>query len=228
MDFIFMLTRDDRTIDDCLEVIDITQYIGLKHIGFKDVGVDRDTLVALSRRVKECGAISYLEVVSTTSEAARDSIRMAVDIGVDRICGGKEVAFAMDLLKGTRVEYLPFVGKPIGHPTRLAGTPEDVAADCAVLRAAGCAGVDLLAYRSTEAEPLDLIRAARAALDGGYLMVAGGIDSPERIRAVAEAGANGFTVGSAIFNGSFSAHKGSILSQLADVQRACVELHSAS
>jgi hypothetical protein len=38
----------------------------------------------------------------------------------------------------------------------------------------GCAGIDLLAYRATDAEPLDLVRAARAATSG-RLVVAGSI-----------------------------------------------------
>ena len=35
-----MLTRDDRTVTDCLEVLDTIEDLGITHIGFKDVGVD--------------------------------------------------------------------------------------------------------------------------------------------------------------------------------------------
>ncbi|MEE8535117.1 MAG: hypothetical protein V3S45_03665, partial [Kiloniellales bacterium] len=55
----------------------------------------------------------------------------------------------------------------------------------------------------------------------GYLLVAGSIDSPERIRAVAEAGADGFTIGTAALEGAFSPRKGSLKSQLSDVLAAC-------
>ena len=81
-------------------------------------------------------------------------------------------------------------------------------------------GVDLLAYRATEADPLDLVRAARKGTDG-YLAVAGSIDSPERIRAVAEAGADGFTIGTAALEGAFSPRKGSLASQLLEILEAC-------
>jgi hypothetical protein len=37
MDFIFMLTRNDRTVVDCLKVLEQVSSLGLKHIGFKDV-----------------------------------------------------------------------------------------------------------------------------------------------------------------------------------------------
>ena len=51
MDFIFMLTRDDRTVGDCLELIDLIRPVGLKHIGFKDVAAGTslgDKVTALS------------------------------------------------------------------------------------------------------------------------------------------------------------------------------------
>jgi len=80
----------------------------------------------------------------------------------------------------------------------------------------------LLAYRATEAEPLDLIRAARRGLGKkGQLVVAGSIDSPAHIRAVAEAGADAFTIGSAAFDGSFSPRKGLLANQLRDIVEAC-------
>ena len=44
MNFIFMLTRQDRTVADCLDVLAQIAPLGLKHIGFKDIGVDPQTL----------------------------------------------------------------------------------------------------------------------------------------------------------------------------------------
>src|SRR5690606_32600670 len=103
--------------------------------------------------------------------------------------------------------YLPFPGYPIGHPTALGGRPGDIEQDCRRFAALGCAGVDLLAYRATEADPLELVKAARKATLG-RLVVAGSIDRPQRIRALAGAGANAFTIGTAAFDGSFSPRKG--------------------
>ena len=56
MDFIFMLTRNDRTVVDCLEVLESIVPLGLKHIGFKDVGVPTKTLKALTTAIKDMGA----------------------------------------------------------------------------------------------------------------------------------------------------------------------------
>jgi putative N-acetylmannosamine-6-phosphate epimerase len=53
------------------------------------------------------------------------------------------------------------------------------------------------------------------------LVIAGSVDSPHRIRATAEAGADAFTIGSAAFDGSFSPRKGLLVNQLRDILAAC-------
>jgi hypothetical protein len=205
MDFIFMLTRQDQTVPDCLAVMGQIAGLRLGHVGFKDIGVSVETLRALHGRIKDAGAVSYLEVVATTPEAALNSARMAVDIGVDRLLGGTQVAETLEILRGTGIEYYPFPGRPAGHPTKLGGGAAEIEADCAKFLALGCPGVDLLAYRATEAEPLDLVRAARRGLGtGGRLICAGGVDGAERIAALRDAGADAFTIGSAAFDFAFA------------------------
>jgi hypothetical protein len=213
MDFVFMLTRADRTISDALDVLDDIRPLGLRHIGFKDVGVEPAVLAAVHRRIKELGATSYLEVVSTTAEACLQSARLGRELGVDRLLGGTQVDEVLAILAGSSVQYLPFPGRPFGHPTQLRGSADDVARDCQRFRARGAAGVDLLAYRAVEADPLELVRAARSNLDGGTLLVAGGVASVEQVRALAAAGVDAFTVGSAAFEGSFVPH-GDLRAQL--------------
>lgn len=221
MDFVFMLTRNDRTVADALDVLDDIRSVGLKHIGFKDVGIEPDALVKLHAAIKAMGATSYIEVVSTSTESMLQSAKVAGELGVDYLLGGTQVEQTMAILKGTTVKYLPFPGRPFGHPTKLGGTAEQVAEDCKRARAAGCAGVDLLAYRATEADPIELVRAARGALDGGVLLVAGAVSKAAQIRALAEAGADAFTVGSAVFDGSYAPNVGSLRSQLRAVLDAC-------
>jgi hypothetical protein len=218
MDFIFMLTRQDQTVSDCLAVLAEIEPVGLRHIGFKDVGAELETLAVLNRRIKENGATSYMEVVATSAEAALNSARIALQIGVDRLLGGTQVKKTLEILQGSGIAYYPFPGRPVGHPTRLGGTPEQVEADAREFMALGCAGVDLLAYRATEAEPIDLVKAARSGLGAkGTLICAGAVDSAARIAALADAGCDAFTIGSAAFDGSFSPRKGSLRSQLKDI-----------
>lgn len=216
-----MLTRSDQTVTDGLDVLDDIRSIGLTHIGFKDVGVPPDVLRELNRRIKDMGATSYLEVVSTTPEASLASARVARDIGIDRLLGGTQVDDILGILAGSSVEYLPFPGRPFDHPTKLGGSPHDVEDGCRRFRAKGCAGVDLLAYRATEADPIELVKAARRGIGDGILLVAGGVKSAAQIHALAAAGADAFTIGSAAFDGSYAPSVGSLRSQLRAVLDAC-------
>lgn len=220
MDFIFMLTRNDRTVEDADCLVDQVCDLGVTHIGFKDVGIPSATMQDLVSRIRRRGGVCYLEVVSTTPEAVIRSLESAADLGVDRVLGGTDISAARRIL-GDLARYFPFPGRPVGHPTRLEGSAALVAEHCARARAMGCGGVDLLAYRATQAEPIDLVRAARHALPGGKLIVAGSVNSRQQIYSLSESGVDAFTIGSAVFDGSFSPAKGSLRGQILDILEAC-------
>lgn len=213
-----MLTRADRTVETCLQVLDEIAPLGLRHIGFKDVGVDAATLRALRDGIKALGAESYLEVVATSAETMANSARLGAELGIDHLLGGTEVAATLEILRGTGVRYYPFPGVPVGHPTKLGGDAVLVGAQTADFIAQGCAGVDLLAYRAFEADPLELTRAARAACGPDKkLICAGGVDSPARISALRDAGADAFTIGSAAFDLSFAPGANGLAAQLKEI-----------
>lgn len=215
-----MLTQHDRTVANCLDVLRQIEGLGVTHIGFKDVGVERATMVELLRRIKAAGATSYLEVVSTSSADVVRSLEVANELGVDRVLGGTDVAAAKRIL-GDLDRYFPFPGIPVGHPTRLGGSPDLVAEQCRQMREHGCGGVDLLAFRATEAEPMALVQAARRALPDQALIVAGSVNSVDRIHALAEAGVDAFTIGSAVLDHSFAAGLSSLSGQIGAVLAAC-------
>lgn len=221
MDFIFMLTRSDQTVPDGLEVLEHIRPVGLEHIGFKDIGVDVETMRALNREIKDAGATSYIELVSLDADACRESARAAKDIGIDRLMGGTDVEGILAALKGSDVSYLPFPGRPYGHPVLWEATAEGVEAQCRRFIEMGCGGCDALAYRAADAEPMELIRAARKGLGDGYLVNAGSVNNRDQIAEMKTAGCDAFTIGSAAFDGSFSPLKGSLRSQLTDILEAC-------
>lgn len=215
-----MLTRNDRTVEDALDLVDAVCDLGVRHVGFKDVGVTLATMRDIVDRISRRSGVAYLEVVSTTSEAAANSLVTGRALGVDRILGGTDLDAARRIL-GDLGGYFPFPGRPVGHPTRLEGSIDLIADHCRAARAAGCGGVDLLAYRATQADPQELVRAARQALPEGELIVAGSVNTKQQIHALARAGADAFTIGSAVFDGSFSPAKGSLRSQILDILDAC-------
>ena len=214
-----MLTRQDRTVEDAADLVDAVCDLGVSHVGFKDVGVPEAAMRRIVASVTRRGGTTYLEVVSTTKASIAQSLATARTLGVDCVLGGTDLDAAKGAL-GDLSGYFPFPGRPFGHPTLLRGTPCMVAQDCARALATGCGGVDLLAYRATEADPLDLVRAARAALPNGRLIVAGSVTCKQQIEDLALAGVDAFTVGSAVFDGAFSTG-GSLRSQIRDILAVC-------
>jgi hypothetical protein len=169
-----------------------------------------------------------MEIVSTQPEDCLRAARLARDLGVDRLLGGTQVEEILSILEGSATAYFPFPGRPVGHPTRLAGAPAEVEAQCRAFSAFGCPGADVLAYRAIDADPLDVIAAARRGLGReGYLIAAGSIRSPAQIRSLAAAGANAFTVGSAVFERTFRPDSLSLADQIAAILDACSETSTA-
>jgi hypothetical protein len=201
IEFIFMLTKDDRTIADAVEVLDSISDVGLRYVGFKDVGADPDRQREITTRAHDLGMEVMLEVVSTSVEAEANSVRSARAAEVDWVLGGTNPEVGVDILAGTDIRYCPFPGTVTGHPSVLSGSIDDIAASAAALSGtAGVHGVDLLTYRHADADPEELTRAVVKATDGP-LIAAGAVVTRDQIDLLERAGAWGFTIGSAIFNG---------------------------
>ena len=102
-----MLTRQDRTVADCLELVRLILPLGLKHVGFKDVGVSPSVLAKLADTIRASGATSYMEVVSTTPETCLASARIAVEIGADCVLGGTDIAAIQEVLGESEARFFP-------------------------------------------------------------------------------------------------------------------------
>jgi len=222
--FIFMLTRNDRTVADASQHLRTALRLGVRHIGFKDIGLPPDQLKALNAGIRAAGATSYLEVVSLDRESEIVSARAAVEIGVDVLLGGTHVDDVLPILRGTGIRYFPFAGRISGHPSVLEGTIEEIVESAKAITARdGVDGLDLLAYRSKEDVPA-LMRAVCAAVTKPVIM-AGSIHTPERIGLVKDAGAAGFTIGTAALDGDYPADGTDVASQLAAIIRDVAALN---
>ncbi|HXG40439.1 MAG TPA: hypothetical protein VNJ28_05805 [Candidatus Limnocylindrales bacterium] len=202
-EFIFMLTRGDRTVPHARAAYDEVRAVpGLRFVGFKDVGVPLAELHDLVRAIRSDGREAMLEVVSERADDELRSIAAARELDVDWILGGTHVDEALRLLDGARQRYCPFPGRVIGHPSLLRGSVEEIAASAAALTARpGVHGLDLLAYRY-DGDVEALVRAVLGAASGPVI-AAGSVDSVERIAALRRLGVWGFTIGGAIFEGRF-------------------------
>ena len=127
--FIFMLTRQDKTVVNAREVYQSIRRCGLKHVGFKDIGLPLNELKLLANDMRQDGCKVMLEVVSSTRDSELRSIEAAIELKVDYLLGGRHAAEAVKLLKGRDIQYFPFAGHTVGHPTKLTGTMHEIVED---------------------------------------------------------------------------------------------------
>ena len=223
--FIFMLTRNDKTVADAMTHLDTALSLGVRHIGFKDVGLPVAELKALNAAIKAKGATSYLEVVSLDRDSEMASARAAVEIGVDVLLGGTRVDDVLPILVGTSLQYFPFPGQISGHPSVLGGSIEEISASARDLAARdGVHGLDLLAYRAPDLDVPALVAAVCAAA-GKPVIVAGSIADKDRIAAIHAAGAAGFTIGTAALDGAYPAQGADLETQLGAILRDVADLN---
>ena len=201
IEFVFMLTHHDRTVDRPLEVYGQVRGSGLRYVGFKDIGASLPDLRAVCDQAHADGLEVMLEVVSTTKEAELASLAAAGEIGVDWVLGGTHPADGLSVLAGSKARYCPFPGTVVDHPSVLLGSVQEIAASArAITSMDGVYGLDLLAYRHPSADVSELTRAVVQA-SSGPVIAAGSVASAEQIRTLDAAGAWGFTIGGAIFEG---------------------------
>lgn len=201
VEFIFFLTYNDVTVYNAIDVFEKRKNTGIKYVGFKDVGLPKEKLTELHERMKKAGMTTFLEVVSATEEDNLRSAKMGIELGVDNLIGGTYVRQTLPLLQDTNIKYFPYIGKVIGHPCLLRGTIEEITRDARTVENLGVSGIDLLAYRY-DGIPEHLIRSVQEAVKIP-LIIAGSINSLERVRKMTELDVWAFTIGSAIFDKKF-------------------------
>ncbi|WP_394821370.1 4-hydroxythreonine-4-phosphate dehydrogenase PdxA [Pendulispora albinea] len=221
-EFIFMLTRNDRTVSDARARLAEALEAGVRHIGFKDVGLPFSELRTLVEEIRAGGAKVYLEVVSLDESSEIASARAAVSLGVDVLMGGTRPESVLPILHGSAIHYRPFPGAIMGHPSVLRGTVDEIVSSAKRLCAHdGVHGLDLLAYRF-DGDVEALIARVCAAVDKP-VVIAGSIDRPERIAAVMASQAAAFTIGTAALDGTFPAAGPGLIHQLRTISNIVAE-----
>lgn len=200
-ELIVMLTHQDETVPDALELFDRTKDYPVTHWGFKDVGLPTKEMQAVASAMQAAGKTTFLEVVSLSEEDGLRGAHLAVDSGFDILMGTVFYPSIGDYLKDKPIRYYPFPGRVHGHPSILDGTIDDIVAHARELENYGIHGLDLLTYRYTGNAP----RLLSQVVQSTHIPVvsAGSIASFERIIEVWDSGAWGFTIGSAFFEKMF-------------------------
>ena len=201
-EFILMLTYNDTTVLNALEIFRECKDIPVNHWGFKDVGLPPEEMKTLVREMKAAGKITYLEVVSLSEEEGLRGAQIAVEAGFDVLMGTVFFNSILNYLNDKPIQYYPFPGHIFGHPSVMDGSIDEVVAHAKHLESKGVPGLDLLSYRFIGDAPLLLSEVVKAT----HIPVvsAGSIDSTHRMAEVWQAGAWGFTIGSALFDKKFA------------------------
>lgn len=198
---IVMLTHEDKTVENALEIFETCKGLPVNYWGFKDVGLPSPQMRELIKALKSAGKTTFLEIVSYTKDECMAGAEFAVDFGFDFLMGTLFFPEVWEFLKEKDIKYSPFVGDVSGSPSVLKGTVESMLEESESLRAEGVHGVDLLAFRH-ESDPEELARDF-IRLSKIPVILAGSIDSFERIEFVNDINPWGFTMGSALFNENF-------------------------
>jgi hypothetical protein len=200
-ELIVMLTHHDQTVHNALKLFEGLKDCPITHWGFKDVGLAPDEMQPVVKAMKTTGKITFLEVVSLSEEEGLRGARLAVDLGFDVLMGTVYFPSISEYLKDKPVLYYPFPGHVHSHPSILDGTIDEIVAHATELAKNGAHGLDLLTYRF-DGDAAQLLK--RVVEETNIPIVsAGSIASFERINEVWNAGAWGFTIGSAFFEKKF-------------------------
>lgn len=157
-ELIVMLTYNDETVSNAKEVFKDCKDLPVKFWGFKNIGLPVDQMKDLVDDMKAAGKTTFLEVVTLAEKECLEGARMAITCGFDYLLGTVYFKSVGKYCKDNHLKYLPFCGKVWGHPSILGGTADEMVADAERLKAAGCQGTDLLAYRHTD-DPEKIIEA---------------------------------------------------------------------
>ena len=198
---IIMLTHNDQTVKNALEVFESVKDLPVECWGFKDVGLPQPQMKELVSAMQAAGKKTFLEIVSYSEKACMEGAQLAVECGFDYLLGTLFFPSVWEYLKDKPIKYMPFVGKVSGSPSVLEGSCEEMLSEFKSFVDQGVYGCDLLAYRHVK----DGEGLARAFVAGSTAptVIAGSVSSPERIKVMSEVNPWAFTMGSALFTSAF-------------------------
>lgn len=203
-EIIVMLTHNDVTVDNAREVFRESADLPVRYWGFKDAGMTPSEMEQLAGDLKAAGKVPVLEVVSFDEKELVEASELAIACGMEYFTGSFFSPAVAKRVNEAGLRYFPFCGDVGGSPIELRGTPQSIAQHAKEIREQGADGVDLVAYRYTEGDPISLARSVAEDLGRENVIVAGSINSTERLQRMYEIEPFAYTMGGALFEGVFA------------------------
>ena len=198
---IVMLTNNDKTVKDAIGVFDLSKDLPVQFWGFKNIGLRIEQMKQLVKNMKDAEKTTFLEVVSYTEDECMKAAKLAVECNFDYLMGTLFYDSVFNFLKDKPIKYSPFCGKVSGSPSILEGTIDEIINDAKNMQKKGVDAFDILAYRYV-GDPEELAEKFIQAIDIPVI-IAGSINSYERLDKINELNPWGFTMGTALFKKNF-------------------------
>lgn len=199
---IIMLTHNDQTIENADKIFNECRDLPVKYWGFKNIGISENKMCKLLHDMQNAKKKTFLEVVTYTEKSCLESAKFACEHKFDYLLGTQFYPSVWEYLRNKPIQYYPFVGNVSGNPSVLSGNSGDMLKQINAFCMDGIPGIDLLAYRYDQGSPSKL---AKKIVSCSKLntIIAGSIDSIDRIKFVKDINPWGFTMGSALVNQKF-------------------------
>lgn len=198
---IVMLTNNDKTVKNAIEMFDSSKDLPVQFWGFKNIGLPIEQMKQLVKNMKDAEKTTFLEVVSYTEIECMKAAKLAVECNFDYLMGTLFYDSVFNFLKDKPIKYSPFCGKVSGSPSVLEGTIDEIINDAKSMQKKGVNAFDILAYRYV-GDPEELAEKFIQAIDIPVI-IAGSINGYERLDKINELNPWGFTMGTALFKKNF-------------------------
>ena len=196
---ITMLTHNDVTSPDSMEIVLKAKDAPCDFWGFKDKGIPEEEMIRLVDAMKENGKTVFMESLAYSEEDTMKSLKIAVKCGVQYMLGGTYYKSVADYAAEHGVCISPFIG--LRNSGRLYGDMDELV-NLAVDRATrNVYGINISAYRYDGDADL-LIKKVVSACPKP-VSIAGSINSYERLGNVKATNCWAFTIGGAFFENVF-------------------------
>ncbi|MCL2801473.1 MAG: hypothetical protein FWD28_06935 [Treponema sp.] len=203
-DIIVMLTQNDVTVKDALDIFLSSCDLDVHCWGFKNTGINKEDMYKLAKIMKEKGKKTFLEVLAYDEASCLDIAKTAAECGIDEVMGTLYFPSVHKFLDNAQISYKPFAGKVSGIPCILESAYDKILDNAKDLIKKGITGFDLLAYRSKE-NGEELARRFCEELPA-KICIAGSVSSFKHIDVMLDIAPWGFTIGSALFDKKFVSH----------------------
>ena len=198
-----MLTNNDLTIENASELFEASRHAPTQYWGFKDTGISTYTASELAKQIYDSGKTIVFESFGEKEDDCLRAAEFAIKNKCKYLIGCEYHASVVELLKGSSVSYRPTIGERSGIPRYLYGTIQEIVDDGKRVLAGGADGICLSMYRYKDGSPEELALAVQAATGQESTVIAGSINSFDRLKDVRKLNPWGFTIGSALYAQDF-------------------------